>query len=236
MPDARPLVIAHRGASAAAAENSLEAFRLAAGLGAQWVELDTHLSADGEVVVTHDPHYPQGVLVNDVPADARPDGVCLLGEALDVCDAGGLGVNIEIKAIPGDPDEHTADALIDAVLAILDGRRTARNERPSDVLITSFAPATIARVATESAVPTGWLTIDGRDVVSLTERVRGDGHVAVNPWDPIVTREYVDAAHAAGLAIYPWTVNEPARIEEFVSWGVDGIITDVPDLAARIIG
>jgi glycerophosphoryl diester phosphodiesterase len=234
--DNRPIVIAHRGASASAPENSLEAFRLAAELGAQWVELDTHLAADGEVVVVHDAHYPDGTLVHGVPSTARPAGVCLLDEALAVCDAADLGVNVEIKAVPGDADDHTADALIDAVLAILSARYPTSSARLGQLLITSFAPDTIDRVAAETDLQTGWLTIDSRDVDAIAKRVSAEGHVAVNPWDPLVTREYVDAAHEAGLAIYPWTVNDPERIAELAAWGVDGIITDVPDQALRVIG
>lgn len=232
----RPIVIAHRGASAVARENSLEAFQRAADLGAQWVELDTHLAADGDVVVVHDAHYPDGALVNGLPAAARPSGVCLLDEALAVCDAASLGVNVEIKAVPGDADDHTADALIDAVLAILANRYPPHSPRRRDLLVTSFSPATINRVAAETDLPTGWLTIDNRDVVAITARISSEGHVAVNPWDPLVTPAYVDAAHAAGLAIYPWTVNDPARISELAAWGVDGVITDVPDVALDAIG
>lgn len=235
MSDNRPLVIAHRGASASAPENSLEAFRQAAELGAQWVELDTHLAADGEVVVIHDAHYPDGTLVHAVSSSARPAGACLLDEALSVCDAAELGVNVEIKAVPGDADAHTADALIDAVLAILATRYPVGSARRSDLLITSFAPDTIDRVAAESDLRTGWLTIDNRDVDAITKRVSSQGHVAINPWDPIITRQYVDAAHEAGLAIYPWTVNDPQRIAELTTWGVDGVITDVPDQALQAI-
>jgi len=233
--DNRPLVIAHRGASASAPENSLEAFRLAAELGAPWVELDTHLAADGEVVVIHDAHYPDGTLVHAVPASARPSGVCLLDEALAVCDAAELGVNVEIKAVPGDADDHTADALIDAVLAILFARYPGGSARRSQLLITSFTPDTIDRIAAETDLNTGWLTIDNRDVDAIAKRISAGGHVAVNPWDPLVTPQYVDAAHEAGLAIYPWTVNDPKRIAELTTWGVDGVITDVPDRALRAI-
>lgn len=231
----RPLVIAHRGASAVAPENSLEAFRRAAELGADWIELDTHLSADGAVVVVHDAHYPDGVLVNAAPAADRPQGVCLLDEALELCDEVGLGINVEVKAVPGDADDHTADALVDAVLAILNQRYGDNPERRQHLLVTSFAPHNIERVRAGCEIATGWLTIDNRDVTAIATRVHRDGHVAVNPWHPTVSADYVTAAHDAGLAIYPWTVNDPERIEELAGWGVDGIITDVPDLARRLL-
>lgn len=230
------LVIAHRGASAVAPENSLEAFRRAAELGADWVELDTHLSADGAVVVVHDAHYPDGTLVNAAPAANRPPGVCLLDEALAVCDEVGLGINVEVKAVPGDADDHTADALVDAVLAILNGRYGNDPERRRQLLVTSFSPHNIERVRVGCEIPTGWLTIDNRDVTAIAGRVRDDGHVAVNPWHAITNADYVTAAHEAGLAVYPWTVNDPERIEELAAWGVDGIITDVPDVARHVLG
>lgn len=232
----QPLIIAHRGASAAAAENSLEAFRLAGELGADWVELDAHLSTDGEVVVTHDAHYANGTLVNSVPAEARPAGVCLLGEALAVCEQAGLGVNVEIKAVPGDADAHTAEELTDAVLALIDARYSNNPDRRRSLLITCFWPATIERVRAMSDLATGWLSIDGANPAQVAARVRSQGHQAINPWDPLITEELIAAAHAEGLAVNSWTVNDPDRMAQLAAWGVDGIITDVPDVARSVLG
>ena len=228
-PSARPIVIAHRGASARLPENTVGAFELAAELGADWVELDTHLTADGRVVVTHDAHYPDGTLASEANADQRPDGMCLLDDALEVCDAASLGVNIEIKAIPGDADADTAPDLTDAVLAILERRYGPG--RPTPLLITSFWPPTIVRVRKASAWPTGWLTIDGSDPAATAARLAAADHQAINPWDPVVTAELVDVCHQFGLAVNVWTVNDPDRMRELAAWGVDGIITDVPDVA-----
>lgn len=232
----KPLVIAHRGASAAAPENSLEAFRLAAVLGADWIELDAHLSADGQVVVTHDAHYANGVLVRSAPADQRPDGVCLLDEALAVCDEAGLGVNVEIKAIPGDPDADTAEELTDTVLALLDARYGNDPIRRQSLMITCFWPTTIDRVRAASDLATGWLSIDVTNPHEMVSRVRSHGHQAINPWDPLITVTLVEAAHDVGLAVNSWTVNDPDRMVQLASWGVDGIITDVPDVARSALG
>lgn len=232
----KPLVIAHRGASAAAPENSLEAFRLAAALGADWIELDAHLSADGQVVVTHDAHYANGVLVRSAPADQRPDGVCLLDEALTVCDEAGLGINVEIKAIPIDPDADTAEELTDTVLALLDARYGNDPIRRQSLMITCFWPTTIDRVRAASDLATGWLSINVTNPHGMVSRVRSQGHQAINPWDPLITVALVEAAHDVGLAVNSWTVNDPDRMEQLASWGVDGIITDVPDVARSILG
>lgn len=232
----KPLVIAHRGASAAAPENSLEAFTMAGTLGADWVELDAHLSADGQVVVTHDAHYTNGVLVRSVPADQRPDGVCLLDEALAVCDDAGLGINVEIKAVPGDADADTAEELTDTVLAVLDARYGHNPVRRQELMITCFWPTTIERVRAASDLATGWLSIDGTKPAEVAARVRSQGHQAINPWDPLITADLIDAAHGEGLAVNSWTVNDPDRMLELASWGVDGIITDVPDVARSVLG
>ena len=116
------LVIAHRGASAAAPENTIEAFVLARELGADWVEFDVRRTADGVVVVHHDAHLPDGRLLGDLTVDELPGHVPNLAEALEACD--GVGVNIEIKSLPDDP-EFDADHLVSAAVAGLVGSAVA---------------------------------------------------------------------------------------------------------------
>lgn len=228
-----PSIIAHRGASAAAPENSLEAFALAGDMGAGWVELDVHLTADRQLVVIHDATYPDGRLAFATPADDRPDGVCLLPEALELCATLGMGVNIEIKALPGEPDAESATELTEMVIATLTERanRGLAGSGNENLLITSFWPGTIDQVRDSSPMPTGWLTLDTTDPQSTTGRLAARGHGAINPWDPLITPELVAAAHNADMVVNAWTVNDPQRMVELVSWGVDGIITDVPDIA-----
>jgi glycerophosphoryl diester phosphodiesterase len=113
----RPAVIAHRGASAAAAENTVGAFRLARLLGADWVELDVRLAPGDALVVCHDASYPGGGLVNEVPIDRRPAGVPLLVQALDAC--AGMGVNVEVKNLPGEPGHDPAARVVEVLAALL---------------------------------------------------------------------------------------------------------------------
>jgi glycerophosphoryl diester phosphodiesterase len=79
-------------------------------------------------------------------------------------------------------------------------------------------------------VATGLLSFD----LSLPDAVigvaTGGGHAALNPWDHFVTADLVAQAHDAGLEVNVWTVDDPARWDELVAFGVDGIITNVPDL------
>lgn len=232
----RPLVIGHRGAPLAATENSLASFEAAAAQGADWVELDVHLTSDGEVVLNHDPTYADGRLIADTRVDDRPEGVCLFAEALVRCGELGLGVNVEIKAIPIDADHHTEEVLTATTLGVIDEVCATNPGWRERLLITSFWPGTIDRVQAITDLATGWLTFDCSDPEGLARRVSDDGHAAVNPWDPLITRDVVDAAHAAGLVVNAWTVNEPARMEELASWGVDGLITDEPALVRSTLG
>ena len=118
-PADRPLVLAHRGASARARENTLAAFSLAADLGADWVELDVRTTADGALVLHHDPELPDGRVVAEVPVGELPHDVPTLAAALDLCDEAGLGVNVELKALPGEADQATAPTLADEAAALL---------------------------------------------------------------------------------------------------------------------
>src|SRR5262245_27082175 len=97
-PSRRPAVIAHRGASRAAPENTLEAFRLARSLGADAVELDVRRTRDGALAVHHDARLPDGQSVVDLSAAELPRSVPLLDAALDAC--AGMWVNVEIKNDP----------------------------------------------------------------------------------------------------------------------------------------
>lgn len=231
------LVIAHRGASAAERENTLPAFERAAELGADWVELDVRSSAEGELVVHHDPELEDGRAVCEVPATALPAHVPTLAEVLDVCHARGLAVNVEIKALPGEPDEGRAGAIADAVVALLLARLEAGSLDPDRVLVTCFDPRTLARVAEvgQRRLPTGLLSmvLEGPEAVVATA-VDG-GHCALNPWDALTTAELVDAAHAAGLAVNVWTVDDPERMAALVAMGVDGLITNQPDVGRRVV-
>ena len=91
-----PLVIAHRGASAVAPENTVEAFRAAADLGADWVELDVHLTDDGVLAVHHDYEVEGHGPIAERAFAVLPRHVPTLPAALEAC--GSMGVNVEVNA------------------------------------------------------------------------------------------------------------------------------------------
>jgi glycerophosphoryl diester phosphodiesterase len=223
-------VIAHRGASTAFPENTIAAFEGARRLGADWVELDARRSGDGGLIVHHDAHLGDGSALVDLVREAIPPSIPDLDAALDACRP--LGVNIEIKNLPGDPDFDVSERVAAAVVELLD-----RRGGTEPVLVSSFNLDTVDRVrALDPSVPTAWLRFEMGDVAEVIERTAERGHAALHPWDPFVDGALVALAHEAGLAVNTWTVDDPDRMRALVALGVDGIVTNVPDVARRVVG
>lgn len=223
-------VIAHRGASAAAPENTLAAFTTAVTQGADGIELDVRPTADGTLAVCHDPHLPDGRALIELRAGDLPADVPQLHAALDVCDAVDL-VNVEIKNWPGEPGFDESLRIADAVAEVLASRPAGEQGR---YLVSCFHRPTLDRVrAVAPDLPTGWLVLglsDSDGAGTLAEIVDG-GHDAVHPHHSAVTPELVERAHALGLAVNTWTCDDPDRIRWLAGAGVDGIVTNVPDVA-----
>lgn len=223
-------VIAHRGASASAPENTIEAFHLARDLGADWVELDARRTADAEVIVHHDAHLGDGRAIVGLHRSELPDHVCHLTAALDACAA--MSVNIEIKNWPDDPDFDATETVADHVVA-----EVARRRSQSDVVVSCFHRPTIDRVRQlDPAIATAFLhhRVD-RSWDQLAAEVAAAGHTALHPWDGVVDATLVTAAREHGLEVNVWTVDDPDRMAELVALGVDGICTNVPDVARTVV-
>jgi glycerophosphoryl diester phosphodiesterase len=221
-------IIAHRGASADHPENTVAAFRAAGPLGANWVELDVRRTLDGALAVHHDAHLGDGrAIVELVAADLPPD-VPSLVEALEACAP--LGVNVEIKNSPHDVDFDATAALVEPVVAAIQACS-------QPIIVSSFHAPTLERVrSVDPSVVTALLTFDLSDPARVIEGLLVAGHAALHPFDRTVTDELVELVHAVGLAINVWTVDEPARMEDLAAMGVDGIVTNVPDVAAAVLG
>ncbi len=231
-----PLVVAHRGARAAAPENTLAAFRLAAELGADGVELDVRRTGDGHLAVHHDAALPElGPLCERSLAElreARPE-LPTLAESLDACAP--MLVNVEIKNFPGDPDHDPTERVAEAVVDLLHDR--GGRDR---VLVSSFSLDTIDRVrALDAAIPTGFLTMPAFDPVEGAVLAAGHGHAAVHPFVLALAGERAAAvaeqAHAVDVAVNVWTVNDPRELRRLAAAGVDALITDVPDVARQAL-
>ena len=237
-------VWAHRGASAYAPENTLPSFQRAVDLGADGIELDVQLSADGEMVVIHDETLdrtttgagPVGARtlaeLKALDASMGQDGyagvtIPTLAEVLDLITPTSLEVNIEIKdsvvAYPG---------LTEKVLALVDERHLDHR-----VLISTFNHCTLAHLRRiGSLLRTGILFQD----------------ILFEPWNYATQiwatslhphrlyLDYVDnlipESHAAGLDVYVWSVDTQDDLRHVFDQGADGVFTDYPDRALRVQG
>jgi glycerophosphoryl diester phosphodiesterase len=237
-----PLIIAHRGASAYAPENTLAAFRLAEQMGADAIELDAQLTADARVVVHHDrtldrttsgsgrlsDHSLEEIQRLDAGSsfEARFAGerILALEEALEAM-ASRLLVNVDLvnRDTPG-------DLLPEAAVAIV--QRMGLQPR---VLLSSFNPRTLRRVRRLAPdIPTGLLV---SPVTRGWQRrvIRwGAPHWAYHPADLLISPELIEGEHRRGRRVIGWTVDIPSRLRQLLTWGVNGVITNVPDVARRV--
>lgn len=225
--------MAHRGASRAERENTVAAFRRAVGMGAHAAELDVRRTADGVLVVHHNPDLGDGRIIGRMAASELPTHVPTLDQALDAC--GPMWVNVEIKNDPSEPDFDPLDTIADATLECL--RR--RDEGDDRWLISSFRRETVDRCRTAyPAIATAWLTVavTDDDLEPTISDLAAAGHRALHPWVGALTQLAVDTCHRYGLQVNTWTCDDPGRMKELISWGVDGICTNVPDVALTVLG
>lgn len=227
------LRIAHRGASAHAPENTLAAIRKAAELGAQMVELDVHLSADGVPVVIHDfvvEHRTDGrgavkdlTLAELKKLDAGGgEQIPTLEEAIECCKAERLGMYLELKA----------GAVVRPVVEAIQ-----RHYLFDWVVVGSFRPDWLAAVRyLEPRIATSILfNVPTLDAVKLAQAIGAD---YVHPcWESLVsephtllTVEWVREVRQAGLGIILWHEERPSEIAALRRLGVDGICSDAPEL------
>ncbi|MDO3413187.1 glycerophosphodiester phosphodiesterase [Saccharibacillus sp. CPCC 101409] len=237
-----PLIFAHRGASGSRPENTMEAFRRAAALGAGGIETDVQLSLDGEPVLIHDETLSRtagacGRVSDKTYAELReldaggwyhPDFVGEriphLDELLELAAQTVIVLNIELKnnILP-----YTG--MEEKVIAAVRGYGLERR-----TILSSFNHYSVAlckRLAPE--IRTGLLYMEG--LYRPWDYARSIGADALHAYDPAVQAEWVREARENGVDYHPFTVNDPARIKELIGMGVSGIITDHPDVAMRCL-
>jgi glycerophosphoryl diester phosphodiesterase len=243
-----PIVVAHRGASAAFPENTLQAFDGAVAAGADFVELDVRLTADGVPVIMHDLEVGsttdgEGFLHTLTLAQVRTldasggsehrAAVPTLEEALILL-AGRAGVNIEIKNLPGEPSfDSPKEAVAEAVVGLL-----RRVNFPGPLLVSSFNWLSIERMRElDGEIPTGFLTIAAVDPGAALVYARSGGHTHVLPQASALFAAgegFVRRAHDQGLSVGTWTVDDAEAIERLFSWGVDAVASNDPEMAVGV--
>jgi glycerophosphoryl diester phosphodiesterase len=196
--------MAHRGASRAERENTVAAFVRAFEMGAEAVELDVRRTRDGVLVVHHNPHLHDGQQVSAISFEQMRSSPEGVGVPT-------LGEALDACAgmwvnveIKNDPSEPDFD--------------------PDETIADDTIAHLVARGSDAS-----WLISSFRE-----ETIDAKGHSAVHPWVRPLTAERIARCHAAGLQVNTWTCDDPVRMAELIAWGIDGICTNVPDVALSV--
>lgn len=234
----RTLVLGHRGASGNAPMNTLPAFELALAQGADGVELDTHLTKDGALIVLHDftvDHTTDGhgyaremTLTEIKQLDAgqkfgdlfRGTRIPTLDEVFG-CVGGKLLINVEIKSESQDTD-GVEQAVADCI---------RQHALQSSIIVSSFNPYALQRFRQIlPEVPIGYLYAP--NWTFWPEVMDTIPHEARHPHFSVIDSAYMKAAREQGWRVNTWTVNDPLEAQRLRDLGVDAIITDYP---ARMI-
>ena len=237
-------VVAHRGASGHAPENTLAAFRKAVEMGARFIETDLQITRDARVIAIHDLTLDRttsghGQVHNQTLQEVRAldagawfgsrgavsyagERVPVLDEILSFSAEHDVNFYLEIKSGAAWGVEHTV------VAAVRNSNAFAR------VVILSFDPATLDSVyRLDETAMTGFLC--EHPVGDLVERAVRLGARQLAPRGDLVTSSLVKKAHEAGLQVVTWTINEPEQMRRLMDAGVDGIMTDYPDRLVSVI-
>ena len=228
-------MIAHRGASAYRPENTLAAYALAVEQRADMIEIDLHRTRDGAIVITHDEDLSglggSGAIEDATLADVRAldagggERVPTLDETLDRFGAR-IPFNLELKR----GARGVYAGLEQAALAAVSARRLL----PA-TLFSSFEAGVLARLASLAPESRRALLVSPRDAPRPVERALAVGAEALNPWLGMAQRELIEAAHAANLAVYPFTVDRPEDMRRLLDLGVDGMFTNFPDRLRALV-
>lgn len=233
-------VVAHRGASGHAPENTMAAFRRAVELGARFVETDLQLSRDAHFVAIHDETLER------TTTGRGPVREHSLAELRDLDAGSWFDSKFASERIPTLEEVLEFGRETDAVLylelkpgrawgieqAVVGALRDARET--SHAVVISFDPTTLANVRRlEPTLMTGYLfNRPQAEAMALAVQV---GARQIAPRADLVTRDLVEGAHRAGLQVVTWTINQPELMRGLAAVGVDGIITDYPDRLIEVL-
>lgn len=238
------MVIAHRGFSGAAPENTLAAFQKAMEVGSDIIELDIHLSQDGKVVVIHDETlerttYGQGKVVDYTLKELKKfdagswfgqkfsgERIPTLKEVLELA-KGRILINIEIKNPT--PGQYSITDLAYRAL-----REVKKAGMINQVIFSSFNPASLERI--KKREPRGWVALlYHKSWNSLQEVKGGNDYSVLNLRNAYLTKDKIAKIHKEGMKVNVYTVNFEEEMEQFIRWGINGIITNHPDRLIKIL-
>lgn len=241
----QPIIFAHRGASAHAPENTLAAFELALAQGADGIELDVKLSADGHVVVIHDPTTDRTTgaygRVKDLSlaelrglnagsfysANFSTEKIPMLEEVFETFGKK-IFINVELTNY-NTPRDH----LVESVCMLVKKFNVQKH-----VMFSSFYASNLSKARSYlPEVPCGLLAFNG--LIGAWARSFGFAfgkYAALHPYLKDVTPQQVQRVHRLKGRVHVWTVNAEEDMRRLFGWGVDAIFTDDPQLAVRVRG
>ena len=228
------MIVGHRGVRVAGIpENSPAAFARAVATGADAVELDARRTADGSVVVSHDAVTADGlVVVESTVEQLQAAGVSTLEEVLAGLPAG-LGVDLELKNLPFDPDYAEDESLVQMVAGVI---APLGDRHP--LLLTSFNPFTVAALhETFPDTPTGFITAAGVDVATAlaVAREQHASFIVCELGSPGLDVEGVEAAHAAGVGVMLWAMGAVDELAAAAALGLDALCVDDPGRVKELL-
>lgn len=245
-------VIAHRGASGHAPENTIPAFLTALDMGADWIELDVHLSKDGVPIVIHDATLERTTNGQGTVSDAswldlsKLDAGSWYGEEFartpipslrQVLDTIGdrATLLIELKV---DGQGQLYKGLVDSVLSDIQEANSSKY-----CILQAFSSEYLKEIKdSQTSIPYHKLIIDEYSPLPFyTDEKWQWGYLndslyyqAVNPYFKTLTSGRIASRQRAGYKVYPYTVNQESDMRLLIHWGVNGIITNYPDIALSL--
>jgi glycerophosphoryl diester phosphodiesterase len=237
---AKPWIIAHRGASAYAPENTMAAFRRAVSLGASFIETDLQLTRDARLVAMHDATVDRttnghGLVKEHSLAELREldagswfdarfanERIPALEEIMAFAREADVVFYLEVKPADTWGVEH---ALVGALQRLNEAARAA---------VLSFDLNALANIRRLDPTFIGGYLFENSPQNPVADAVRV-GARQLAPHHKELSRELVDAAHAAHIQVVTWTVNEPEAMRAALATGVNGVMTDYPDRLAKVL-
>jgi len=244
-------IVAHRGASADFPENTMPAFKRAAEVGADAIECDVHLTADGKLAVIHDDSLDRTTNLSGSVRERRLAAIRKADAGANFTDAAGdhpfrgkklkvptldevldwlpveIGLVLEIKHV------GAADAAVAA-------RGGSRGRDVGRAVVISFDEAAIDRVhELDRELPTGYLLVPGQPFEPALRWAVEHGHTGVHPWEGDLGLDpgpMLVEARAFGAQVGCYVVNDPERMSQLAAYGLWGFVTDVPELARQTLG
>lgn len=228
------ITFAHRGSSGEYPENTMLAFCKAYESGCEGIELDVHLSKDGHLVVIHDESVDRTTdrvgLVKDFTltelkgmnagTDQAFEGIPSFEEYCYWVQDLPLITNIEIKT-----NRHYYPGIEEEVLLMV-----GKYQLEKKVLVSSFNHASLMRIKALDPTLECALLINSRGLGNVGPYAKALGMECFHPDGTTLTEEVVRQCHKEGIRVNVWTVDDMALLKRVIRWGVDGIITNYPDL------